>query len=469
MNTLLIEGGMVLPCDGEYRTVHRPGYVFIRGERIEAVGAGPAPEGLRAGADEIINAAGKIVAPGLVNAHTHLFQTFLRGLADDKPLLEWLEAAIWPGALVMKEEDFYLAAMLGFVENLKCGATSVLDQDYVQTSPHNADAIAEAAARTGVRTFLARGFADRDPYHPAFQETPERVLRETERLVKKWNTGPESMVRFEFGPLIPWGCRQDTLQTIDRLAHEWGIGVHIHLSETRAEVQMSMDETGMTPARWLHHIGVLNDRWQLVHGVWLDDEEMDLIASAGALIIHCPVSNMYLASGNPAVTEWRRRGIPTALATDGPGSNNSQDMLEVLKFTACLQKLRTLDAMALFPEDVLDMAYAGGARAMFLDGKIGRLAPGALADVILVDAMRPHIAPVHVPQSALVYNANGNDVDTVIVAGKVLMREGRLTHLDERRLVEDCQRAAEAMFARAGIQVNGPPRTTLLSRARTAP
>lgn len=451
MKSLLIEDGIVLPCDGEYRTAYRPGYVFLRGERIEAVGAGEAPERLRAGADEIINAAGKIVAPGLINAHTHLFQTFLRGLADDKPLLEWLEAAIWPGGLAMTEEDFYLAALLGFVENIKCGATSVLNQDYVQTSLSNADAIAEGAVRTGVRALLARGFADRDPYYPAFQETPEQVLHETERLVKKWNRSAASQVRFEFGPLIPWGCRQETLQAIDRLAQEWQIGVHIHLSETRAEVQMSIDETGMTPARWLHHIGVLNEHWQLVHGAWLDEEEMELIAGAGALIVHCPISNMYLASGNPAVTEWRRRGIPTALATDGPGSNNSQDMMEVLKFTACLQKLRTLDAMALLPQDVLEMAYAGGARAMRMDGQIGRLAPGALADIILVDVMRPHIAPVHVPQSALVYNANGNDVDTVIVGGKILMRDGRLTQIDERRLVEDCQRAAEAMFARAGI------------------
>ncbi|MGQ9666089.1 MAG: amidohydrolase family protein [Anaerolineae bacterium] len=464
MKSLLIEGGTVLPCDGECRTVHRPGYVFVRGERIEAVGPGMAPDGLRAGADEIIDASGHIVAPGLVNAHTHLFQTFLRGLADDKPLLEWLETTIWPAGLAMTEEDFYLAALLGCVENLKCGATSILNQDYVQTSPRNADAIAEAAFRSGARVLLARGFADREPYHPSFRETPQQVLRETERLVRKWNTGLTSPVRVEFGPLIPWGCRTETLQTIDRLAREWDVGVHIHLSETRAEVQMSIDETGMTPARWLHHLGLLNERWQLVHGVWLDDEELDMIAAAGALIVHCPISNMLLASGNAAVTEWRRRGIPTALATDGPASNNSQDMLEVLKFTACLQKSRTLDPLALPTDAVLEMAWAGGARAMRMDGQIGRLAPGALADIILVDTMRPHIAPVHVPQSALVYNANGNDVDTVIVGGKILMRDGRLTQIDERRLVEDCQRAAEAMFARAGIQPNVPAKPTILPR-----
>ena len=450
MRTVLIRDGFVVRGAGQLQAPAGLGYVLVRGERIVAVGAGAPPEQLVASADEVISAAGQAVIPGLINAHTHLFQTFMRGLADDKPLLRWLEAAIWPGALAMREEDFYLAALIGFVENLRCGATSVLSQHYIQTSPRNMDAVAEAARRSGARARLARGFADRDPYHPRLQETPAAVLAETERLVRQWNTDG-SRVRVEFGPLIPWGCRGDSLQTIARLAREWNVGVHIHLGETQAEVQMTLDETGRRPARWLADLGVLDERWQLVHCVWLDDEEMDLIAAAGSTIVHCPVSNMYLASGIPQVVDWRKRGIPIALATDGPGSNNSQDMLEVLKFTACLQKVDQLDATALLPHQVLEMAYAGGARAMGLGDDIGRLAPGALADIVLVNLRRPHISPVHSVASALVYNANGNDVDTVLVGGQVLVRAGRLTTLDEAGLIADCQRAAEQMCARAGI------------------
>jgi len=339
------------------------------------------------------------------------------------------------------------------VENLKCGATSVLSQHYIQTSTGNMDAVAEAGRHSGARARLARGFADRDPYHPQLQETPETVLRETERLVRRWNT-PGSRVRVEFGPLIPWGCRGDSLQTIARLARDWDVGVHIHLAETQAEVQMTLDETGQRPTAWLASLGVLDERWQLVHCVWLADEEMDLIAQAGSTIVHCPVSNMYLASGVPQVVEWSKRGIPTALATDGPGSNNSQDMLEVLKFTACLQKVDQLDATALLPHEVLEMAYTGGARAMGLGETIGRLAPGALADIVLVNLRRPHISPVHSVPSALVYNANGNDVDTVLVGGQVLVRGGRMVTLDEAGLIADCQRAAEKMCERAGIKTD---------------
>ena len=445
---------MVVRGGDHLQAAPRPGYVFVRGERIAEVGAGAPPEALAAEADEVIWAAGQAVIPGLINAHTHLFQTFMRGLADDKPLLRWLEAAIWPGSLAMTEQDFYLAALIGFVENLKCGTTSVLSQHYIQTSARNMDAVAEAARRSGARARLARGFADRDPYHPRLQESPPVVMRETERLVRQWNTDG-SRVRVEFGPLIPWGCRGDSLQTIARLAREWNVGVHIHLAETQAEVQMTLDETGRRPARWLADLGVLDERWQLVHCVWLDDEEMGLIADAGCTIVHCPVSNMYLASGVPKVVEWRRRGIPTALATDGPGSNNSQDMLEVLKFTACLQKVDRLDATALLPHDVLEMAFEGGARAMGLGDTIGRLAPGALADIVLVNLRRPHISPVHSVPSALVYNANGNDVDTVLVGGEVLVRGGKLVTLDETGLIAECQKAAEKMCDRAGIQTPG--------------
>ena len=365
---MLIRNGTILPCDKDMQTQLAPGYLLTHKERIVALGEGDPPEAMVSQESEIVDARGKVVIPGLINAHTHLFQTFMRGLADDKPLLRWLEAAIWPGAIAMTEEDFYLAALIGFVENLKCGATSVLSQHYIQTSLRNMDNVAAAADKSGVRARLARGYADRNPYHPRLQESPETTVRETERLVKQWNTS--ARIRVEFGPLIPWGCRADALQNIGRLARDWNVGVHIHLSETREEVEMTRLETGMTPARWLHSLGVLDERWQLVHCVWLEDVEMDLIASVGSTIVHCPISNMYVASGAPRLLDWRKRNIPIALATDGPGSNNSQDMLEVLKFTPCLQKVSMLNAAAVLPEHVLEMAYRGGASAMGLRDQI---------------------------------------------------------------------------------------------------
>jgi 5-methylthioadenosine/S-adenosylhomocysteine deaminase len=310
------------------------------------------------------------------------------------------------------------------------------------------DAVMQAARISGVRARLARGCGDCAPYFDRFLEPLDVIVAETRRLVEK----SDARVRVEFGPMITWGCTADALKTMDRLAREWNVGMHIHINETRAEVQMSLEATGMRQINWLDSLGVLNERWQLVHCVWLDESEIQIVAERGCTVVHCPVSNMYLASGIAPIVEYRRRRIPVALASDGPGSNNSQDMLEVLKTTANLQKVGTLDAMSLLPEDVLDMCYRGGATALGLGDQIGRLAPGALADLVLVDLERAHIAPVHSPQSALVYNANGNDVDTVVVNGEVVVRGGELVKLSEKGLVRDCQRAAEAMARRAGIR-----------------
>ena len=448
MTALLIRDGAIVPCDTDMRRTIQRGFVVTRDDRIELIGEGDPPERIISTADEIIDAAGKVVIPGLINAHTHLFQCFLRGLADDKPLLEWLRKATWPGGLAMTEEDFYLSGLLGFVENLKCGVTSVLSQDYVQTSSRNMDAVMQSARTSGVRARLARGCGDCAPYFEKFLEPLDVIISETRRLLDM----SDARVRVEFGPMITWGCTADALKAMDCLSREWDTGVHIHINETRAEVQMSLDATGMRQIHWLDSLGVLNERWQLVHCVWLDENEKRIVVERGCTIVHCPVSNMYLASGIAPIVEYRQRGIPVALASDGPGSNNSQDMLEVLKTTANLQKVSTLNAMSLLPEDVLEMCFRGGSTAMGLGNQIGRLAPGALADIVLVDLQRPHIAPVHSPQSALVYNANGNDVDTVIVNGEVVVRGTKLVRLNEKSLVDDCQRAADAMARRAGIR-----------------
>ena len=448
MTALLIRDGAIVPCDTDMRRTIQRGFVVTRDDRIELIGEGDPPERIISTADEIIDATGKVVIPGLINAHTHLFQCFLRGLADDKPLLEWLRKATWPGGLAMTEEDFYLSGLLGFVENLKCGVTSVLSQDYVQTSSRNMDAVMQSARTSGVRARLARGCGDCAPYFEKFLEPLDVIISETRRLLDM----SDARVRVEFGPMITWGCTADALKAMDCLSREWDTGVHIHINETRAEVQMSLDATGMRQVHWLDSLGVLNERWQLVHCVWLDENEKRIVVERGCTIVHCPVSNMYLASGIAPIVEYRQRGIPVALASDGPGSNNSQDMLEVLKTTANLQKVSTLNAMSLLPEDVLEMCFRGGSTAMGLGNQIGRLAPGALADIVLVDLQRPHIAPVHSPQSALVYNANGNDVDTVIVNGEVVVRGTKLVRLNEKSLVDDCQRAADAMARRAGIR-----------------
>lgn len=454
--TILIENGTVLTLAEDAPAVLDPGYVLIRDDRIAAVAAGRPAAALAAAADQVIDATHMAVLPGLVNAHTHLFQTFIRGLADDKTLLPWLRAAIWPVGAAMGAEEAYLAGLLGLVENIRSGATAVIDNQYLHSDDRTDDAFCRAARDVGCRFTIARGWADHD-YHPVFQETPEQIIAALTALHDTWHGAADGRIRVAFGPLIPWGCSEATLQRTVALARQWGVPTHMHTAETREEVEMSLQATGLRHVHWLDRLGLLGPDMQLVHAVWLDDSEIERIAATGTMVIHCPVSNMYLASGIAAVTKLLRAGVPVALATDGPGSNNSQDMLETLKFAACLQKVGTLDATALLPEDVLRMACVYGARAVVGQaGNLpysGRLVPGAPADLILVDLNSPRMQPVWRAASALVYNANGGDVDTVIVDGRVLMQGKRVTCLDEAALLAECRRAARALLKRAGVNL----------------
>lgn len=450
--TVLIENGTVITLD-DRGTVHQPGYLQVQGDRIAALGAGSAPAELRAGSHTILDATDMGVLPGMVNSHTHLFQTFLRGLADDKPLLEWLKDCIWPVAGHMASQECHLAAMLGLIENLHGGATAVIDHQYIHADPRNDDSVVQAAEETGVRLLLARGWADTN-YRDELKEDQGRIIAETTRLYETYHGKAHGRIRIEFGPLIPWGCTDETMLKTYALARKWGVGTHIHVAETQGEVDMNLEARGVRHVEWLANLGILGPDVQLVHSVFLDDHELDLVAKSGAVVIHCPVSNMYLASGMARIPEMLRRGIHVALASDGPGSNNDQDMLEVLKTTALLAKVSTRNAMAVLPRDVLRMACRGGALAFGLPDSIGALQVGWKADIVLLDLNVPSAVPVHNPLSAVVYCLNSGAVDTVLVDGRILMKDKKILVVDESAVLKEARAVCKKLFERAGVQAD---------------
>lgn len=451
MSTILIKNGTVLTINDKKETFKK-GFVLIENDLIADIGAGDPPEAYEK-ADQVLDATNMAVMPGIVNAHTHLFQSFIRGLADDKPLLEWLEAAIWPVAKALTPEEAYVAAMVGLMENVRGGSTSVIDHQYIHTDPFNDDAICQAAEESGVRFLLARGWADMN-YHPTFMEDQARIVAETTRLREKYELNGNGRIRVEFGPLIPWGCSDDTMCVTHKLSEEWGSGTHIHVAETREEIKMNLETRGTRHIEWLDKLGLLGPHMQLVHSVWLEDFELDLVEKHNAIVVHCPISNMYLASGVARIPEMLKRGITVALGTDGPGSNNNQDMMELLKTTALLHKVTTLNAMVLLPEDVLHMACRGGSFAFGMPDKIGSLEKGKKADLILVDLDTPMAMPVHKAASALVYNASNRDVDTVIVDGKILMKDKIILFTDEKAMLARARKVCGQLFERAGVVVD---------------
>lgn len=434
---ILIKDGWILSRDGEKAEFER-GYVWIEGNRIKEVRSDDERQkALEQQCSVVINARHCAVVPGFINAHSHLFQTFIRGLGDDKPLLEWLKTAVWPWATRMGEEDFYLAALIGCLENLKCGSTTVIDMHYVHTTKASSDVVLQAMRDAGIRGYLCRTSADQN-YHPPLMEDKDTVIKEMDRLLSKWQGEAGGRLNVAVGLLNPWACSAELVRAAVDYARINKIFLQIHVAESEAVVQRTLERYGLRNVDWLKQQGCLGENIQYVHGVWLEDDELEVVAGSGVSLVHCPVANMYLASGAARVTDWLKKDIKVALATDGPGSNNSQDMLEVLKFTVCLQKLRTMDASVLSCEGVLRMATEGGARALGRED-LGVLREGAKADLITVRLDRPHIWPVHRIESALVYNAKGGDVDTVLVDGRVVVKHGRSTLVDEEEVRERVQ------------------------------
>lgn len=423
----------------------RDGYVLIEDTEIKEVGKDALRMDLLAAeADKVVEAKNFILMPGIVNSHSHMFQTFMRGLADDKHLFPWLSEEVWPFAALMTKEDFYYAGLIGSLENLKTGATGVLDQHYIHTDPTNDDEIFRAMDESGIRGNLCRTFANMETYYYKFRETEDAILDEIKRLHAEWHGKRDGRLSLSAGAINSWACTPELFRSSKALTKELGLKYQVHTSEDEdVVIKTAKMYDGLRNVELFEKFGILDEDTSLAHAIWLNDEEIDIVARTGAMVVHCPVANAYLADGIARIPDMRKKGITVALATDGPGSNNSQEMLGTLKYTACLHKVNTLDSQVFSNRDILEMACHGGAHTIGMEKSLGVIAPGYKADMVLVDYKKPHISPVHKADSALVYNANGCDVDTVIVNGDIVVQGGKSTKIDEAALYEECQKRIE--------------------------
>jgi len=432
MTTILITNGAILSATGWIPC----GYLWIEEGRIGALGADDPPRELLSRADQILNAHLCAVLPGFTNAHTHFSQTFMRGLAGGRPLLEWLKNLIWPLQNALSPEDMRLAAMLGLVENLRSGVTHVVDHHKVAATPAHTDAVLQSAQQVGLRLTLARSWVDMGTN----AESPASILFDLESLFTTWHTSTQNSVQISNGPLVPWRCSEDTLQKTHTLAQKHRAATHIHVSETEAEVQFTLNATGLRPVAWLDSLGILGPHSQIVHAVWLDEAELDLLADRQAPIVHCPLSNAVLGSGIAPLRQIHQRQIPISLGSDGPASNDTQDIFECMKWALGLSRASNGDPTCLSPGQVLRMATNGRT-----------LQIGAPADVILVDLNHTRAMPVHDLDSALVLCCHSSDVDTVIVGGEILMQQKQILNIDEAVLLAECRAAANILRKKAGI------------------
>lgn len=313
MPGLLIENGFVLTVN-ENDDAFQEGYLYIDDDRITAVAEGATPESIRSQAGEIIDAAGQIVMPGLVNAHVHLQQSLVRGLADDREVWDWVQNVAFPIYGAMNETEVYLATMVGMIENIRSGATATTDNQTVRSRPGNFDAAFRAAKESGIRYKLARGFNERG-VPEQFIETAESLMEDMTRLYESWHGGENGRLRLDFNPHTLYLVTENTLLQANEKAHEWGIGIHLHTAESQYELDKFAAETGMRHVEWLTDRELLGPHFQLAHAVWLTEREIEQIAAAGASTVHNPVCNMFCGSGVSPVPQMLAAGIPVAMGT----------------------------------------------------------------------------------------------------------------------------------------------------------
>jgi 5-methylthioadenosine/S-adenosylhomocysteine deaminase len=425
------------------------GWLLIEGERIVQAGEGSPPHPLTPSPDQTIDATHKVVLPGFTNAHTHLEQTFMRGYSANKSLLHWLKNYIWKLQGAMDADDVRLATTLGMVEAMRGGATTIIDHHKVPFTKQHTDVVLQAAEQIGVRLVLARAWADRGTN----AESPDAIFGDLQRLFAEWHGAANGRIHIANGPLVPWRCSAETLQRATELARKHDAITHCHVNETQDEVAMTLKDAGMRPIEWFDSLGLIDDHFHAVHGVWLSDGEIKILKKRNAQVTHCPAANMILASGVAPITRLLRDGVRVALATDGPASNDGQDMFEMMRLAAYLQRVHTMDAQAMPPMQVIEMAM-GPRPTLPRHPSAGSGGEGqGGGDLILVDMNAAHIQPVGEVAASLVYNARGSDVDTLIVAGRILIQDKKVLGLDEAALLDECRDRAKHLAKRAGVEI----------------
>jgi 5-methylthioadenosine/S-adenosylhomocysteine deaminase len=437
---LIIRGGTVVTMDGTRRVIDNGG-VAVKSGRIVEVGK-TADIDRRYAAREVVNATGKVVIPGLINGHTHVPMTLFRGIADDLDLQEWLTKYIFPAEAKNVTEDFVrVGTRLGLAEMIRGGTTTYCDMYYFE------DAIADETFKAGMRGVLGETVID---FPVADNKTYEEGLAYTERFIRKWQGN--ALIVPAIAPHAPYTVSEVHLKAARALSDKTGAPIVTHISETKREVDDSLKAKGARPVDYLNRIGFLNDRVIAAHVVWPSEEELGLLKKLGVGIVHNPQSNMKLASGVAPIPEMLKENLPVGLGTDGAASNNDLNLWEEIDTAALLHKLISRDPKVVPAAAAFEMATIRGARALHLDKEIGSIEKGKRADLVIVDLDDLNQTPYYNIYSDLVYAAKASDVRTVIIEGRVVMRDRRLLTLNEETIKADARRYRERIIQSVGIK-----------------
>lgn len=378
--------------------------------------------------DKVIDCNKKVIMPGLINAHTHVAMSLFRNYADDLPLWQWLTEKIWPIEDRLTAEDIYWGSMLTIIELIKSGVTCFSDMYFLM------DEVAKAVLQTGIRARLAWGMVGEN-------ENDNTRFDLTKRFYREWNNKGNGRITVMAGPHAPYTCSPGYLKRVAEFAKQENIGIHIHLSESRKEVQESYSRYGKSPIKHVSDLGIFEVPTIAAHCVHLNDEDIKILAEKGVSVAYNPGSNLKLGNGFAPVEKLLEKGVNVALGTDGSSSNNNVNMFEEISLAAIVNKGLSEDPTCIPAIKAIEMATKNGAKALGFENELGSIEVGKKADIIILDFNKAHLLPTHNVVSSIVYSAQASDVETVIIDGQVIMEKNELKTIDVEKVyynVEKC-------------------------------
>jgi 5-methylthioadenosine/S-adenosylhomocysteine deaminase len=437
---LIVAGGTIVTMNGT-RTIYDDGAVVVKADAIIAVGP-RAEVTTKYSATQTIDAHGGLILPGFINGHTHVPMTLFRGLHDDVTLNDWLYKYIFPAEAKNVNEEFVRwGTRLAAAEQIRSGVTTFADMYYFE------DAVAEETKAAGMRGVLGETFID---FPAPDNKTNAEALSYTEKFLKKWQGDP--LIHAAAAPHSIYTCSQKTLQDAAALARKYHAPILIHTAEMKKEWEDSEKQNGMSPVQYLNNIGVLGPDVVSAHCIFVDEADRKTLAERQVGCVHNPSSNMMIASGVSPVAEMRAAGVAVGLGTDGPaGSNNDLDLMEEMDLAAKLAKITKMDPLALNAKAVVEMATIEGARALHMEKEIGSLEPGKKADLIVISLNEPNAVPMYDIYAQLAYALKASDVQTVVIGGRIVMRDRKLLTVNEKEAIAKAREYKKTIAASLGM------------------
>lgn len=384
--------------------------------------------------DEVIDGEGTITMPGLINAHTHAAMSLMRNYADDLPFWPWLTEKIWPIEEKLTGDHVYHGTMLSIVEMIRSGITTFADMYMFM------DEVAKAVDITGIRANLSRGITGSGSAEEGLIK-----LKESEEFFKKYNNSSDGRIKVDLGPHAPYTCDKEYLLHVIELAKKTDARLHIHLSESKKEVEDSYETHGMSPIQYMNEIGLFECSTMAAHCVHIDEKDIAILKEKNVSVLNNPGSNMKLANGFSPVEKLIDAGVNVALGTDGSSSNNNLNMFEEMNYASLVNKATTLEPTAVPAFKALQMATINGAKALGIEDKVGTITPGKKADLIMIDIEKAHFYPKYNLISSLVYSAQASDVMNVIIDGNVVMQDYKITTVNEREILINSDKYAKSL------------------------